>query len=49
MSPLLFNIFLEVVMALATVHAEEGSIISGHVISNLRFADDLAVLEESED
>ena len=49
MSPLRFNIFLGVVMALATEHAEEGAVISGHVISNLRFADDIAVLEESED
>ena len=49
MSPLLFNIFLEIVMVFATEYAEEGAIISGHVIGNLRFADDIAVLEESED
>ena len=49
MSPVLFNIFLEVAMALATEHAEKMAIISGHVISNLGFADNIAVLEESED
>ena len=49
MSPLLSNIFIEVVMALAMEYAEEGAIISGHVISNRRFADDIAVREKSTD
>ena len=41
LSPLLFNILLEVVMALATTDVEFEALISGHRISNLRFADDI--------
>ena len=46
-SPLQY--LLEVVMAFATEHADEVAIIFGDVISNLRFADDIAVLEVSKD
>src|SRR5664279_1059535 len=48
LSPLLFNIFLEMVMALALESSEYGAIINGVVIGNLRFADDIAVLAEKE-
>ena len=47
LSPLLFNIFLEAVMALATEGVESGVNISGYVIDNLRFADDIAALAEN--
>jgi hypothetical protein len=43
LSPLLFNVMLEVVMALADVD-DIGT--SGHRISNLRFADDIALLAD---
>ena len=43
LSPLLFNIMLEVVMALADID-EAGILVSGDRISNLRFADDIAFL-----
>ena len=48
LSPLLFNILLEVVMVLATTDVEFGALISRHRIINLRFADDIGVLAESE-
>ena len=48
LSPLLFNILLKDVMALATTEIEFGALISGHRISNLRFADDIDLLAESE-
>ena len=47
MSPLLFNTLVEVVMTLATTDVEFRALISGHRISNLRFADDIGLLEES--
>ena len=34
-------------MALATTDVEFGALISGHRISNLRFADDIGLLAES--
>ena len=47
LSPLLFNAFLEVIMGRALVQSEEGAIIGGNLISNLRFADDTGSLAES--
>ena len=41
LSPLLFNIFLEVVMALVLDGNEIGADINGKCISYLRFADDI--------
>ena len=48
LSPLLFNIFLEIIMARALTDVDAGAVINGHVISNLRFADDIAALAEKE-
>ena len=45
--PVLFNILLEAVMALATEGVKSSLIISGYVIDNLRFADDIAALAEN--
>jgi len=47
LSPLLFNIFLEVVLAMALDESDKGAIINGEVLSNLRFADDIALLAEN--
>jgi len=47
LSPLLFNILLEVVMALALDDEKLGVRIAGVRISNLRFADDISLLAES--
>ena len=47
MSPLLFNIFLEVVIALATGASDRGALIGGQLIENLRFADYIAMLVET--
>jgi len=44
LSPLLFNIFLEVVMAFVLDGNEIGADINGHCISNLGFADDISPL-----
>jgi len=49
LSPLLFNIFLEIIMAMAMKDVDAGAVISGYVISNLRFADDIAALAETEE
>ena len=48
LSPLLINSILEVVMALATTEPELGALISEHIISNLRFADDIGLLAGTE-
>jgi len=48
LSPLLFNILLEVVMALALNRWEFGIKVSGTCLSNLRFADDISLLANSE-
>jgi len=48
-SPLLFNILLELVMAYATYDSEIGIHIQGKRINNLRFADDIALLAESKE
>jgi len=47
LSPLLFNILLEVVMALALENNSIGATISGTLISNLRCVDDISVLADS--
>jgi len=47
LSPLLFNIFLEVVMALALDDSHAGAMVNGEIISNLRFADDIAAMAET--
>jgi len=46
LSPLLFNILLEVVIALALENNEFGAKVSGFCISNLRFADDICLIAE---
>jgi len=43
LSPLLFNIFLETIMAMAL---DDSQAVSGTVIGNLRFADDKAMLAQ---
>jgi len=48
LSPFLFNILLEVVMALALNCWEFGIKVSGTCLSNLRFADDISLLVNSE-
>ena len=48
LSPLLFNIMLEIVMALSLEDKDIGATISGFLCSNLRFADDIALLSESD-
>ena len=47
LSPLLFCVFLEVVMARALELEDVGVMISGSRLSNLEFADDIALLAES--
>lgn len=47
LSPLLFNIFLEAVIGGALVNVEGGAVVSGNVLNNLRFADDIAGISES--
>jgi len=44
LSPLLFNIFLEVVLARALRFLDIGVVISGYRMNNLRFADDIAAI-----
>ena len=46
LSPLLFNIFLELIMTRALEGSEEGAVIGGEMIGDLRFADDIALLAE---
>ena len=48
LSPLLFNVMLEIVMALSLEDKDIGATISGFLCSNLRFADDIALLSESD-
>src|SRR6218665_593118 len=47
-SPLLFNIFLEMIMAMALDKSNEGADIGGERIGDLRFADGIALLAEQE-
>ena len=49
LSPLLFNILLEVVIALALENNEFGAKVSGFCISNLHFADDICLVAEGND
>ena len=49
LSPVLFNILLDVVIALALENNETGATISGNLISNLRFADDICLVATSND
>ena len=46
LSPLLFNIFSGVIMALAMEGSEAGAVMNGEIIVNLRFADGIATLAE---
>ena len=46
--PLLFNIFLEIVVAIALHGTVSGAVINGVLLSDLRFADDIALLAEKE-
>ena len=48
LSPLLFNIFLEIVIAIALHGTGSGAVINGVLLSDLRFADDIALLAEKE-
>jgi hypothetical protein len=49
LSPLLFCVFLEVVTARALDVEEQGVTISGLCINNMKFADDIALVAESEE
>jgi len=49
LSPLLFNILLAVVMALALEDNNSGAHISRICIPDLRFADDICLIAESDD
>jgi len=46
LSPLLFNILLEVVIALALENNEFSAKVSGFCVSNLRFANDICLIAE---
>ena len=48
LSPLLFNIFLEIIIATALDESDAGAMVNGEIFSNLRFADDMAVMAEGE-
>ena len=47
LSPYLFNLLLEAMMKEALKNLEAGVTVSGQVISNLRFADDIDLVAES--
>ena len=46
LSPLLFNIFLEMIVAMALDGVNEGADIGGEKIGDMRFADDIALLAD---
>lgn len=46
LSPLLFNIFLEAIIAMALDNTDSGAVIGGELLTDLRFADDIALLAE---
>jgi len=48
LSPLLFSIFLELIIARALNGVDAGVVLSGHIVNNLRFADDIAAVAERE-
>jgi len=49
LSPVRFNILLEVVIPLALENNKIGATVSGNLISNLRFADDICLVATSND
>ena len=49
LSPQLFNILLELVLRLAIQEEQMGAKVQGQYINNLRFADDIVLLAESEE
>ena len=49
LSPMLFNIFLETIMAKALTDNTQGIMIGGTMLDNLRFADDIAAVAGSEE
>ena len=49
LSPLLFNIFLEAIIAMALDNTEAGALIGGEMLTDLQFADDIAMLAEEVD
>jgi len=48
LSPLLFNIFLEIAIAIALHRTGSGAVINGILLSEMRFADDIALPAEKE-
>jgi len=48
LSPLLFNIFLEIVIAIALHGMGSGAVINGVLLSDLRFTDHIALLAGKE-
>ena len=48
LSPLLFNIFVEIMITTAMDESDAGAMVNGEIYSNLRFADDIAVTAEGE-
>ena len=49
LSPLLFNIFLEIIIITAIDDDASGAWLNGVRISDLRFADDIALLAETKE
>ena len=48
LSPLLFNLFLEVIMSRSLQDVIVGAVMNGYVVNNLRFADDIAATTENQ-
>jgi len=48
LTPLLFNIFLELIIARALNGVDAGVVLSRHVVNNLRFADDIKAVADNE-
>jgi len=46
LSPLFLNIFIELIIAIALNGIDIGAVLSGVLLSDLRFADDIALLAE---
>ena len=44
----MFNIFLEIILSRALHEVDAGVVMSGHVVNNLRFADEIATVAENE-
>ena len=50
MSPMLFNLYMEMIMRVAELEGvKEGLRIGGNIVNNLRFADDATLAAESEE